>query len=157
MRNNALTNVKKELREVASDYAIRRAITQALREHAPDLEDELRAQLSEGRMPGSRGREKAIVPKYRNAQYEKKKHRMNPRPGLGTPDLKLSGELHKSLKARVKSSSVSFEITDTDSRKVEQVEKRWGDAFQLSKERWHAFNREVVGPELRRIILSKIR
>lgn len=154
---NALTRARKELSEVASKYAIRKAIREILLEHTDELEEMLRQQLMEGKMPGSRGREKKMTPRYRNELYAKKKASMNPVPGYKVPDLKLTGSLHKSITARINATSASFEVSDPDDEKMEYILRHWGQAFNLSRERWKKFTDEVVAPKLKAKILQRIK
>lgn len=46
---------------------------------------------------GLNSKAKKITPKYKSPYYSRKKNRMNPTAGYGTPDIELSGELKKEM------------------------------------------------------------
>lgn len=50
--------------------------------------------------------------KYKWKEYAEQKNQQNPRPGLGYPDLKLSGAFYKSFRAEVSSGGVNIFATD---------------------------------------------
>lgn len=54
--------------------------------------------LQKMQMKTGRGKKLRTLKKYRNPDYSKKKNQMNPAPGLGNPDLYLTGNLYSSLR-----------------------------------------------------------
>jgi hypothetical protein len=70
--------------------------------------------------------------KYRNPKYARVKHELNPKPGLGNPDFKVTGEFLKSIFADVRGHSL---ILDAADYKVEFLINRDGeDIFGLQDE-----------------------
>lgn len=57
---------------------------------------------------------------YRNAVYAFEKYRMNPEPGLGNPDLNLSGDHYAAMYAKVRGNDYEQGSTDEKSRKLER-------------------------------------
>ena len=69
----------------------------------------------------------SIQPTYKNKYYAKKKNIMNPLPGMGVPDLKVSGEFYKQLKfADVDKQHIEI-ASDVDYAKY--IEKNYGTAI----------------------------
>lgn len=63
-----------------------------------------------------------VIGEYKNESYRRKKNRMNPRPGFGFADLKLTGKYHESLKLEIESDK-KYKIfaTDTKAPKIEAM------------------------------------
>jgi hypothetical protein len=80
----------------------------SLSEHTEQMADLNREQLMQG-VDSSGGK---IVPKYAPFRmqtgefYAEMKNKMNAAPGFGTPDLKLTGSFHKSIKYQVNKTDV---------------------------------------------------
>lgn len=68
------------------------AIADAVEAEKVPLADMVRRQLSSG----IAGDGKRLKP-YKSTTYARKKNRMNPEPGLGNPDGKVSGALHEGI------------------------------------------------------------
>lgn len=68
-------------------------IAEAIEQTAEYLTDEIKEQL----FTGTDATGNKITPRYKNARYAQLKARMNSKPGLFTPDLKLSGRLYQGL------------------------------------------------------------
>jgi 3-methyladenine DNA glycosylase AlkD len=74
-------------------FDIEKACNEALKQNEKKILDINREQLIEGKFSN----DKPIRPKYASKKYAAKKQSMNSRPKYGTPDLKLTGDFHKSL------------------------------------------------------------
>lgn len=72
-----------------------------------------------------------MIGKYRSKVYAAKKHAMNPLPGLGNMDWKLTGALHKDLFIDVRE---DIYIMDSADSKTGSLIERFGDPFGLSEE-----------------------
>jgi hypothetical protein len=59
-------------------------------------------------LKGKTSKGQKIKPKYKNKAYAKKKKGLNTKPGLGTPDLKLSGAFHASFTLKNKSGTFVY-------------------------------------------------
>lgn len=126
------------------------AIDQALKETVDDkefFEDQVRKQLTAGfDKKGSRLRP------YKSKKYAERKHSMNPVPGFGNPDLKLTGKFHRGLFAR--SSRDVIEITSADS-KAGQLIKKYPGALGLGGQYKQAFIKDHLRPSLFSILRKK--
>lgn len=100
-----------------------------------------RDQLLEGK--DSKGQK--LTPKYRNKRYERAKNIINPKPGLGTPDLKFKGDFQKSFYLiPKKDKKVSFKVFASDD-KTEKLVGRYGEAiFGLSVDNEGKINQIVL-------------
>lgn len=94
-------------------------------EHETELADLNREQLMEGK--DSEGN---TLRKYRRPRYARVKNEMNPVPGYGNPDLKLTGAFHRSIFADVEGKSILFDAKDS---KVSDLAAKYGESiFGLS-------------------------
>lgn len=75
--------------------------------HKAQLIDTNQAQLFEGR----NARDEALG-EYRNAQYAAFKNRLNPKPGLGNWDLRLTGALYDSMDADISNFPIVIDASD---------------------------------------------
>ena len=62
--------------------------------------------------------------KYRNAVYARKKSAMNPTPGLGNPDLNLTGKFWKEFKASIMDQSIEWRSEDSKATWLEEGTSR---------------------------------
>lgn len=113
---------------------------------APSITREQRAQMMEGKnMEGDK------IGRYRNPAYARLKNAMNPVPGLGFPDLKLTGEFHREIYTEIRGDKV---IIDSTNEKTEALAKRFGEAiFGLNQDR----KSELVKTELQPVFMENIR
>lgn len=70
-----------------------------------------------------------MIGKYRSKAYAALKHAMNPLPGLGNMDWKLTGALHKDLFIDVRE---DIYIIDSADSKTGSLIERFGDPFGLN-------------------------
>jgi len=89
--------------------------SETLSEHTGEMADELRSQLYAGRDNLDQS-----LRQYRSSEYAQMKHGMNPLPGLGNPDLYLTGATHRSIRMAVNGQMVVTLVTD-----IHDLEKRY--------------------------------
>lgn len=113
---NALQLLKARLVSIPIEVMLR----DAAEANKSVIEDLNADQLSRGTYTS--GRE--IVPSYRNPIYAAAKQFLNSRPTPSTPDLKLTGAYHESIKATVSGGGISMEATD---EKAQDLEDKYGN------------------------------
>lgn len=134
-----------KLKKRVESMDIRQVITDALEETTGDFEQKNREQMLAGKTKDG----KAIAPKYRSSKYASAKNAMNPAPGLGTPDLKLTGEFHRLLDVEV--GKVNFDIVSLDDKGPE-LEDKYPAIFGLGGE----FKKAYLEGSLRPLLKEKI-
>lgn len=94
-----------------------------------------------------------ISPKYKSEGYALQKEELNPVPGLGTPDLFVTGDFYNSLEEVVNKSAYSFTIDGTD-EKAPKLELKYGDEiYALNDQNKEYYSNEILKPYL----VSKIK
>jgi hypothetical protein len=91
---------------------------------------------------------------YRNELYAEEKHRMNPLPGFGVPDLRLTGAFYGGTTVKV--SGQTLMIDSSDSKSIELQEKYGKEIFGLSGVYKREYLNESLGPVFRKSITSII-
>lgn len=122
---------------------LRKETTQAAADHEKELADLNRKQLYE---KGEKA-DGTKLKKYRNPKYARIKNEMNPKPGLGNPDFRLTGEFQESVFADARDNgSIIF---DASNYKVEFLVKRDGeDIFGLQAENEKTAWADILKPPL---------
>lgn len=69
--------------------------------------------------------------RYRNKYYAAKKNRMNSRPGLGNPDLKLTGAFWSAFKIDIRARGADIYSTDP---KAEGLDDKYASIYGLTAE-----------------------
>ena len=88
--------------------------------------------------------EKTRLKKYRDPDYAEMKRGMNPNPGLGNPDLILTGAFVSSFQVDADSSGLEIKADDPN-----DLTGKYGDQiFGLDDENQQYYNQEVFLPEL---------
>lgn len=117
------------------------AIIQRNKEVAAELN---RKQLKSGKT--SKG--DPVQPSYNSTIYALDKNRSNSLPGLGTPDLYLTGAFHRGFYAQVKAGkSIIFGSTDMKSSDLEANYTK--EIFGLTRDNKQLFLSDTIMPELR--------
>lgn len=70
---------------------------------------------------------------YKNKYYARKKNEMNPIPGYGNPDLRLTGAFYNAMKADVNSEGLTVYSTD---QKAGMLEAKYGKSIFTLFEEW---------------------
>ncbi len=92
------------------------------------------------------------IGQYRSPIYAEVKNRMNPLPGFGVPDLKLTGAFYRGIVAKVSGDVV---VTDSTDSKSADLQKKYGaDVFGLDTQYKGEYLREALQPEFSRQIES---
>ena len=120
-------------------------IDESFQENSDKFEAKNRAQM----LTGQNKQGDKISPRYRNNKYARVKNEMNPAPGLGVPDLKITGAFQRSLRADLVGDTIKIESTD---RKNEWLEPKYRGIFGLGGE----FKSAFISQDLRPVIHSKI-
>lgn len=96
-----------------------------------------------------------LKPSYSRERYKRAKNKLNPLPGIGTPDLKLTGDFHKSFYVVAKNEQFSLEASDD---KTGLLSKKYGEKniFGLTVEDNEIVNYELILPKLLEWVLSQL-
>ncbi len=90
---------------------------------------------------------------YRSRDYAEFKHQMNPEPGLGNPDLILTGAFVHSLRVRGQGKNIIFHASDI---KADDLLKKYGDdVLGLSDRQQEYYNEDVFYPVFSKRIENK--
>lgn len=133
------------LRKQLENLPLRDLVANSVAAHTQEIEQLQREQLEQGR---GKDTEK-LEPSYKSGSYAKKKHQMNGGPGLGTPDLRLSGAYYQSITARVYADGLEMSATDF---KAKYLTPRYPNAIGLNIVSIVHLQRELMLPYLRREI-----
>lgn len=137
----SITTLTERFRRMDTD----KLIDESLNETTSDFEDIQRYQLTAGMT--STG--KNISPRYRSREYATAKHDMNPLPGYGVPDLKLTGSFHREID--VKAGRESFSIISRD-EKAPELERKYDNIFGLGGQFKKEYTQEKLAPALKKKI-----
>lgn len=93
--------------------------------------------------------------KYRSAAYARKKNQMNPLPGFGNPDLKLTGAFYRGITASVEGGKIVVKSLD---EKAQALEAKYNEdlIFGLYPEEKALFIAEHLKPEFNKRIRSEV-
>jgi hypothetical protein len=120
-------------------------IQESLTETMPAFEKVQKEQLKAGK--NNKG--ETIAPKYRNKKYAIAKATQNPLPGLGTPDLFLTGKFYAGIDAEVGNGVIDI-ISKDD--KGPALEDKYPAIFGLGTD----FKKEYLDKDLRPLVHKKI-
>lgn len=137
----SITTLTERFRRMDTD----KLIDESLNETTSDFDNIQRDQLLSGK--ANTGKE--IEPLYRRRKYADAKHDMNPLPGYGIPDLKLTGSFHRGID--VKAGRESFNIISTDKKAIE-LEQKYSDIFGLGGKFKSEYIKEKLAPALKKKI-----
>ncbi|HSW96891.1 MAG TPA: hypothetical protein VLF89_03620 [Candidatus Saccharimonadales bacterium] len=125
-----------QLEKKFSKIDIRTVLADSLKTLQPELANAQRLQMRSGL-----NREGKLIGRYRNAVYARKKHELNPIPGLGNVDLYLTGKMQSEIFVDVRSSgsivfaSADNEPTDSGVGKFDSLVDKYGNKITgLSKD-----------------------
>lgn len=98
---------------------------------------------------------------YKNTPYANKKHRQNPAPGLGNPDLNKSGKYHSNFYLTASNQEFKFFSSTTTQTGFDlsgHLEKEYGseNIYGLTVEDNKIANYQIILPELLTWIFSKL-
>lgn len=89
---------------------VEQALHDAFQQNAQAIEDKNREQLFEGYDRNG----KRLKP-YRRAKYARVKNEMNPLPGLGNPDFKVTGAFYRGVHVTVEGQVIKTNLSDSKS------------------------------------------
>ena len=90
------------------------------------------------------------IGRYRSNKYARAKNQMNPLPGLGVPDLKLTGAFHAGINVTI--NTETFKTESTDSKGPDLEAKYGNEILGLNEESKDEYVKESLRPEfLKRI------
>lgn len=96
-----------------------------------------------------------LSPKYSRVRYARAKNSMNPLPGMGTPDLKVTGKFYSGFYLTAKNGKFDFFSSD---EKAEKLEAKYGeDIFGLTKPNEDKVNFDEIYPKLLEWILNRVK
>jgi hypothetical protein len=98
---------------------VQAAAESSMMETAQDFIDLNTQQMYEGKD----SQDEQIQPTYKRPRYARVKNQMNPTPGYGVPDLKLSGDFYKGYTLKVDGDQV---IEDSDVDYAKYLTERYG-------------------------------
>jgi hypothetical protein len=96
-----------------------------------------------------------ISPYYRSKEYADEKHRINPFPGYGVPDLRNTGDFYRGFFIKVSKTIYELGSTDQKSDYLEGKYSKNGGIFGINNENRTKFCKEVVRPRIISYIESK--
>ena len=82
-----------------------------------------------------------ISPKYSRERYKRAKNRVNPLPGIGTPDLKLTGKFYSDFFLTAKNGVIDIFSSD---EKADKLEAKYGDIFGLTTDNEGKMNEQIL-------------
>tara|TARA_R110000772_G_C13310310_1_gene440369 strand:- start:37661 stop:38116 length:456 start_codon:yes stop_codon:yes gene_type:complete len=98
-----------------------------------------------------------LLPRYSRVRYALRKNQLNPLAGLGTPDLKLTGEFYDKFFLTTKSKQVEF---NSSAEHTKHLVKRYGstqDIFGLNTKNAAILNNEILFPKLAKWLLKTLK
>lgn len=141
-------------------YAQLDAIENGLEQEAyrilADVQDIITNLNTEGQLKlGIDSKGQKLKPKYSRVRYARAKNSVNPLPGLGTPDLKLTGSFYSNFYLTAKNKE--FELFSSDD-KADKLQAKYGkDIFGLTVENNKIVNYEILLPRLLEWVLNQIK
>lgn len=128
-----------EMIQRMESLALEAAAEKSVEETAEKIEEKNRQQLVEGfDSDGNR------LLRYRSNKYARAKHEMNPLPGLGNPDLKVTGNFQRRIEVRVSDGDI---VTNSDDPKAEDLEEKYGlGIYGLGVEKGNEYIRDDLHP-----------
>ena len=120
-------------------------IDESLKQTMPEFENIQKKQLSSGLT----NKGEKIAPKYRNNKYAASKAALNPLPGLGTPDLNLTGAFYAGIDAEVGKDVIDIISKDA---KGPALESKYPNIFGLGT----SFKTDYLDNDLRPLVHQKI-
>ena len=106
-----------DLQQKIASLNVEQIINSVYNETKAQLEDLNTEQLSAGINVNG-----GTFPKYEFPEYAKLKNKMNPVPGIGNPDLKYTGDFHRSITAEITGTKIDIRSNLTG-EKVQNLEQ----------------------------------
>jgi hypothetical protein len=142
---------------------VRRAMEQItrLRDNLPQIAEDSVAQVkpsiveaqAEQLVSGSNA-DGGTFRRYKDPRYAKMKNTLNPLPGLGNPDLKLTGAFHKGIYATVQDGRIVIGSSDN---KAQWLEPNYKSIFGLNPQEMEDFLYGKLKPVYHQNILNSLK
>lgn len=131
-----INNLRRKFESLDTDTVVRRSLENTTEQLANTQAEQMMRGLDANGNP---------IGQYRSPVYAEVKNRMNPLPGFGVPDLKLTGAFYRGITAKVSGELV---ITDSTDPKSADLQKKYGkEVFGLDGQYKGEFIREALRPE----------
>lgn len=118
-----------------------------------ETKDEFKAINKQQLKAGKTNTGENVAPKYRSRKYASAKNQMNPLPGLGNPDLFLTGAFYEGIDVEV--GKDVFDIISKD-EKGPELENKYKDIFGLGNNFKKKYLDEDLGPTVQKKISNFI-
>ena len=102
-----------------------------------------------------KGSDGKTLKRYRNQDYAVYKHGLNPYPGLGVPDLKLTGAFLRNLKVVILTNR-QYEIISTDAKYQDLLDKYGDTMLGLNKVSIVQYKEQYFNEALVKILKQKL-
>lgn len=112
------------------------------------VEKSLPEMIKRNKVQMNRGKTKfdtKISPSYRRNKYARIKNEMNPIPGLGTPDLYVTGDFQSKINMTLEGNVI---IQKSSDYKAEWLEPKYDDIYGLGGDLKQEFQKEVLQPAI---------
>lgn len=149
---NAIERVKQRLRDAGSRESIMDSLKEVVRENLGEFADANVEQLMEGL--NANGVVIGSYRPYKNPVYAAMKEEMNPKPKFGNPDMKLSGDFHEDIEAKLVGGGVKLHGNNWKTLKLERM---FGPLLGLSMAKVKEISETVLKPYLRDKIKRKLK
>lgn len=119
-----MSTVREMIRRL-DDLNLDEVVHESLGETADDLLEANKEQM----YAGSTNEDQPISPAYKDPYYARKKNQMNAAPGLGVPDLKLTGAFYDGTQAEVNEDAITLTSNVEYAKYLEArygADKIWG-------------------------------
>lgn len=136
-----IKSLSKKIQQLNTDAVIDTAFKQST--------DELAVENKKQLFEGFDNTGEKIKRKYRSNKYARVKNQMNPLPGLGVPDLKVTGSFYNGIKVDYQSGVLTTEPSDS---KGADLEEKYSGIFGLGGK----FKNEFINKTLRPAINTQI-
>ncbi len=136
-----------EMIERLQGLNIRDLLIESIEETAQQYVELNTAQLYEGKD----GNDQPLNPTYASPKYARVKNEMNPTPGYGNPDLKLTGAFYGGYELRVEGDDL---VKDSDVEYADDLFAKYGNAIGQLDEANHE---QYVNEEMAPVLYEKVR
>lgn len=129
------TGFNTRLKKVISNFD--NIILEAAMESKETIADLQVEQLEEGKTEKGTN----IIPEYQSESYASAKKAIGAKPPKFTPDLKLTGDFHRGIYAKLEKNYI---VTDSTDDKTGMLTEKYPDIWGLSDQKQAQFNKEVA-------------
>src|ERR1700688_2324220 len=140
-----------ELYEAFGQINLREDLQILILENGTAIAELVESQLEQGKL----GNDTKIAPTYANKYYSKKKYGMNPTPGYGVPDLKVTGEYYKGIGVAIRSADEYVIESDVPYALQPSITQYGDELLALSDENKQIYCNDTLGPAISDYILEK--